>query len=221
MSSTKASALAAWASDLGFELTRFDYSGHGLSGGRFEDATVGQWVEDAEAAIAQLSSGPQVLVGSSMGGWIALLIARNAAKVTSPLFGRISGLALIAPAWDMTEALMKKGLTAEAHRALEATGVWLRPSRYGDGPYPITRRLLEEGQRHSICGEGISINCPIRIIHGMQDADVPWRHSLELVSELAAADIRLTLVKDGEHRLSRASDLALLRSVIEEWLMNG
>lgn len=218
MASTKASALASWSRERGFELTRFDYSGHGRSGGRFEDATVGQWIEDAEAAIVRLTRGPQLLVGSSMGGWIALLIARKAFGAGSLLSGRIAGLVLIAPAWDMTETLMRKGLPEEAHRALAADGVWMRPSRYGDGPYPITRRLLEEGGRHTIAGTDIPVGCPVRIVHGMQDPDVPWRHSLDLVDMLAGGDVRLTLVKDGEHRLSRRMDLELLRSAIEEWL---
>jgi pimeloyl-ACP methyl ester carboxylesterase len=218
MASTKACALDLWARERGCELTRFDYSGHGRSGGRFEDATVGQWVEDAETVVATLTRAPQVLVGSSMGGWIALLLARNAQCAGSRLFGRIAGLVLIAPAWDMTEALVKKGLTQEAHRALATQGVWLRPSRYGDGPYPITRQLLEEGRQHCIRGTGLSLGCPVRIIHGMQDPDVAWQHSLDLVGELATGDIRLTLVKDGEHRLSRSRDLSLLRSVLEEWL---
>ncbi|KAB2850197.1 MAG: alpha/beta hydrolase [Hyphomicrobiaceae bacterium] len=217
MVSTKATALAEWVPTRGLALTRFDYSGHGRSGGRFEDMTVGHWLEDAETVIAALTHGPQVLVGSSMGGWIALLLAQAAMEEGSRLRNRVAGLILIAPAWDMTETLIKKTLPEDARQALKTTGVWLRPSNYGDGPYPITRKLLQEGQRHLIAG-GLNLDRPVRIIHGMQDPDVPWRHSLDLVSLLGTPDVRLTLIKDGEHRLSRTTDLSLLLGTIDELL---
>jgi pimeloyl-ACP methyl ester carboxylesterase len=220
MVSTKANALAAWAIERGVSLTRFDYSGHGRSGGRFEDLTVGHWLEDAETVLATLTSGPQILVGSSMGGWIALLLARASIAEGSALHGRIAGLVLIAPAWDMTETLIRKSLPGEAQLALETAGVWYRPSRYGDGPYPITRRLLEEGRGHLI-GDGLEVKCPVRIMHGMEDPDVPWRHSLKLAAILGTKDVRLTLLKDGEHRLSREGDLALLRVLIEELIVQS
>ena len=129
---------------------------------------------------------------------------------------RIAGLVLIAPAWDMVTELMWPRLSAEAKAAIARDGVWLRPSHYGDGPYPITRGLIEDGQRLALRGTGMNVRCPVRIIHGMRDPDVPWQHSQRLVDELSGADVRLTLVKDGEHRLSRPRDLALLTATIGE-----
>ena len=214
MVSTKATALACWAADNGLAATRFDYSGHGRSSGRFEDATIGQWLEDAAAVLEQVTAGPQVLVGSSMGGWLALLLARRALQPGSPVRGRVAGLVLIAPAWDMTETLIAPALPPEAYAALAREGVWQRPSRYGDGPYPITHRLLEEGHRHLLQDAPFDPGCRVRILHGMCDPDVPWQHSLKLLELLGGADIRLTLIKDGEHRLARDCDLELLRGTV-------
>jgi pimeloyl-ACP methyl ester carboxylesterase len=216
MTSTKASALDDWARRHGVGLTRFDYSGHGRSEGRFENGTLGAWLGEAQAVFERLTHGPQVLVGSSMGGFIALLLAQRLAVERPEEAARIRGLVLIAPAWDMIGELMWPRLSEEARAAIERHGVWLRPSRYGDGPYPITRHLIEEGRRHRIGGARLAPGCPIRILHGMQDPDVPWQHSLRLVEELGAADVRLTLVKDGEHRLSRPEDLELLLAAVAE-----
>lgn len=210
MTSTKATALADWAGDNGFPLLRFDYSGHGQSEGAFEDGTIGDWLEETLAILEQVAARPKLLIGSSMGAWIALLALRRLQMRSGPGAGRPCGAVLIAPAWDMTEELMWKRFPAEARAALERDGVFMRPSRYGDGPYPITRRLIEEGRRHLIKPAPFDPGCPIRILHGQQDPDVPWRHSLDLVALLESDDVQLTLIKDGEHRLSRPQDIALL-----------
>ena len=170
--------------------------------------------------ISRATQGPQILIGSSMGGFLALLAARhfnkprNTDQAGQP--PRIAGLVLIAPAWDMITELMVPRLPAEGRLMLERTGVWHRPSKYGDGPYAITRNLIEEGKRHSLAGTGFDPRCPVRILQGVQDPDVPWQHARRLVDELGAEDVRLTLIKDGEHRLSRPQDLSLLTTTIAE-----
>ena len=216
MGSLKAEELARWTKDAGAGCLRFDYSGHGRSGGRFEEGTIGAWLDDAAAvhAAALEPSAPAVFVGSSMGAWIALLLARRLARegMTLP-----TGMVLIAPAWDMTR-LMWQRLPPVARTAIETEGVFYRPSAYGDGPSPITKKLIEDGEKH-LLGEGtVPLDLPMRILHGCQDPDVPWRHSLELLDVITGADIRLTLIKDGEHRLSRPQDLALLRSMLTEFV---
>jgi alpha-beta hydrolase superfamily lysophospholipase len=214
MTSTKATHLATWCAAEGLGLTRFDYSGHGQSSGRFEDGTLSDWLEESAHVLATLTHGPQVLVGSSMGGFVTLLLARD--LVARGDVARLAGIVLIAPAWDMVSEVMLPRLSAEVKEAIARDGVWNRPSRYGDGPYPITRRFVEDGRRHAIKGTRLDPGCPIRILHGMEDPDVPWQHSLRLVDELGARDVRLTLIKDGEHRLSRPQDLALLTATIAE-----
>lgn len=218
MVSTKATYLAGWTRERGIGFTRFDYSGHGQSGGRFEDGTISQWLEEARAVFEGLTSGPQILIGSSMGGFLALLLARALRLERPDHVPRIAAIVLIAPAWDMTEALMWPRLPEEAKAAILRDGVWHRPSKYGDGPYPITRALIEDGRRHRLEGAGFDPACPVRIIHGVEDTDVPYQHSLGLLDQLRGHDIHLTLVKDGEHRLSRPQDLALLTAAIEALL---
>ena len=213
MTSTKASALAAWASQQGLAALRFDYSGHGRSDGRLQDGTISRWLEEAEAVFTQLSRGPQVLVGSSMGGYIALLLLRSLLARSASEAQRVRALVLIAPAWDMTE-LMWKNLPASARQAIEETGVYLRPSRYGDGPYPITRGLIEDGRRHLIGNTPFDPGRPLHIVHGLQDPDVPWEHTLDLVAHLSGDWARVSAVPDGEHRLSRPQDLSLLLEIV-------
>jgi pimeloyl-ACP methyl ester carboxylesterase len=208
MTGTKAQALADWADACGQAYVRFDYFGHGVSSGDFADGTITRWREDALAVIDRLTEGPLVLVGSSMGGWIACLAALARPE-------RIAGLVLIAPAPDFTERLMKPELPAEAHRDLADKGVWIRPSDYGDA-YPITRALLEDGARWSILGQPIGIHCPVRILQGGADPDVPWRHALELSQALETQDLVFSLIKDGDHRLSRPQDIQRLIAAVGE-----
>ncbi len=211
MSGTKAQALADWAERGGRACLRFDYQGHGGSSGDFADGTIGRWKADALAAIDELSEGPVVLVGSSLGGWLACLVARERSE-------RVAGMALIAPAADFTEALMRPALPDEALAAIEADGVWLEPSVYEPAdPLPITKRLLDEGRDHLILdGDEIAIDCPVRILQGGEDPDVPWDHALALAVAIRSRDLTFTLIKDGDHRLSRPQDLARLIAMVEE-----
>lgn len=209
MASTKATALAEWAKSTGRSLLRLDYSGHGRSSGRVEDGCIGLWLADAREAVLRLTKGPVLLVGSSMGGWISLLLAKEL-----QLEDRLAGMVLIAPAWDMTERLMWGEMTFEQRREVMDKGVWHEPSEYSEQGYPITRRLIEDGRDHLIGGKPLAIGGPIHILQGMRDPDVPWQGSLELVDLLAGGDVRLTLVKDGDHRLSREEDIALLLGTV-------
>jgi pimeloyl-ACP methyl ester carboxylesterase len=213
MISTKAAALAGWCAAKGLGCTRFDYSGHGQSDGRFEDGTIGRWLDET-VAVFERTAGPQVVVGSSMGGYLALLLLRRLQTTGSPHLGRLKALALIAPAWDMTEELMWNHFPPSAKAALAADGVWLRPSQYGE-PYPITRRLIEEGRNHLLARETFDPGRPVRIMHGLLDPDVPWEHTLDLESFLDGDWTRVTAIPDGEHRLSRPEDLAELFQIID------
>jgi pimeloyl-ACP methyl ester carboxylesterase len=220
MQGTKAVALDGWAEQQGRACTRFDYSGHGESGGAFADGTIGRWLEDSLAVFSAVAEGPQILVGSSMGGWIALLLIRELrrrAAADERANASVAGLVLIAPAVDFTEELMWKQFPPEAKRAIEEQGFWLRPSEYDPDGYPITRGLIEEGRHHLLLGGLIEIGCPVRILQGVQDPDVPWRHAVELSSRLAHDDVVLTLVKDGDHRLSRQEDLERLMAAVAEF----
>ncbi len=210
MRATKAEALAEWARAQGRPFLRFDYTGHGESEGRFEDATISVWLADVLAMIEAQGGPAPILVGSSMGGWLALLAAR-ALKAE----GRtLSALVLIAPAVDFTEALMWAQFPQDIRDEIERTGQWLRPSAYAPEPYPITRALIEDGRRNLLFGAPIEPGCPVTILQGMQDEDVPWQHAMTLVEHLPADDVTLTLVRDGDHRLSRPQDIALLIAAV-------
>jgi pimeloyl-ACP methyl ester carboxylesterase len=219
MVSTKASELSNWARARGIALTRFDYSGHGHSEGRFEEGTIGRWLEEALAVFTRLTRGPQILVGSSMGGYLALLVLRRLVAERPAEAARIKALLLIAPAWDMTEELMWKEFPDSARRAVIEDGVWLRPSSYGE-PYPITRGLIEEGRAHLFARKPWDPGRPVVIMHGVLDQDVPLRHSRELESFLQGGWTRLVPVRDGEHRLSRPEDLELLFELLAD-LIDG
>jgi len=210
MTGTKAEALADWAAASGRAYLRFDYLGHGESSGDFQHkGTITRWREDALAVLDELIEGPALLAGSSMGGWLACLAAMARRE-------RVAAMALIAPAPDFTEKLMAPEISQEGRAALAADGVWLRPSEYGD-PYPITRALLEDGARWSILGaEPVPIDVPVRILQGGADPDVPWRHALELAQALSDEDVVFSLIKDGDHRLSRPQDIARLIAAVEE-----
>jgi pimeloyl-ACP methyl ester carboxylesterase len=216
MKGTKAEALDAWALKEGRALVRFDYSGHGESGGAFQDGTIGRWLEDSLAVFDACCRGPQVAIGSSMGGWIALLMARALAQ-RAVARATIAGLVLIAPAVDFTEELMWKQFPPDIKRAIEETGGWSRPSAYGDEPYLITRGLIEEGRNHLLLGGMIEPGCPVRILQGVKDPDVPWQHAIELTSRFARDDVVLTLVKDGDHRLSRPEDIERMIAAVADF----
>ena len=214
MRGTKALALDAWAAERRRACIRFDYSGHGESGGDFVEGTIGRWLEESVAVFEQFCAGPQVVIGSSMGGWMALLLARELAKRPAAR-ASLKGLVLIAPAPDFTEELMWKGFSSEIRHQIENTGMWLRPSEYGD-PYPITRSLIEEGRKHLLLGGSIEVGCPVHILQGAQDPDVPWKHAFALAHLLPAEDVVLTMIQDGDHRLSRPQDIARILAAVAE-----
>ncbi len=208
MAGTKAQALADWAVGAGRAYLRFDYFGHGESSGDFARGTITRWREDALAVLDELVQGEAILVGSSMGGWVACLAALAWPE-------RVKALALIAPAPDFTEKLMGPEIPPEGRAALAREGVWLRPSDYGD-PYPITCELLEDGDRWSVLPGPVGIEAPVRILQGGEDRDVPWRHALALAQALKTEDLVFTLVKDGDHRLSRPQDIARILAMVAE-----
>src|ERR1700731_2950985 len=214
MQGTKALALNAWAAEQARGCVRFDYSGHGESSGAFVEGTIGRWLEESVAVFERFCAGPQVVIGSSMGGWMALLLARAMAR-REVRRASLAGLVLIAPAPDFTEALMWKAFSPEIRQEIETKGVWLRPSQYGD-PYPITRALIEEGRNHLLLGSAIKVGCPVRILQGAQDPDVPWRHAFALTQRLPSDDVVLTMIQDGAHRLSRPQDIARILAAVAE-----
>ncbi|HEV2551056.1 MAG TPA: alpha/beta hydrolase [Stellaceae bacterium] len=211
MTGTKAMRLDAFAKARGRAYLRFDYFAHGASSGDFAEATVGRWKEDALAVIDQLTAGPLILVGSSIGGWLMLLVALARPE-------RIAALVGIAAAPDATEALMWARFPLEVREQILREGAARRPSAYGTEGYLFTRKLIEDGRRHLLMHATIPIMAPVRLLHGMADPDVPWQTSIVLAEKLASADVRVTLVKDGDHRLSSERDLTLLERTIEELL---
>jgi pimeloyl-ACP methyl ester carboxylesterase len=211
MGSTKALVMADFARERRLPMLRFDYSGHGLSSGSLLEASIGDWLEEACAVLGRLGTRRALMVGSSMGGWIALLLARHLARIGESK--RLAGLVLIAPAWDMTERLMAHRMTPEIKAALDRDGVHYEPSLYGQA-YPITKRLIEEGRNHLIGVDTLHLDLPIRILQGMCDPDVPWGHALDLLDLLCCGDVELTLIKDGDHRQSRPEDLRRLERTV-------
>ena len=214
MLATKAEALADWAKREKRAFLRFDYTGHGLSEGLFEEATISVWLADTLAMIAAHGGVRPILVGSSMGGWLALLAARAMAARQADPSGQPGGLVLIAPAVDFTHELMWEQFPEVVKRQIETEGQWLRPSAYSAEPYPIKRALIEDGRKHALFGAPILPGCPVTILQGMADPDVPWSHAIKLVEHLPADDVTLTLIKDGDHRLSRDQDIALLLKAV-------
>jgi pimeloyl-ACP methyl ester carboxylesterase len=210
MTGSKASALDELGAREGLAVTRFDYSGHGQSGGDFLDGTISRWLEEALAVFAT-TSGPQLIVGSSMGGWLALLLNR---ALRDHGEGRVKALVLIAPAVDMTEDLMRAQFSAAEVKAMARDGVVLQPSDYSDEPYPITARLIEDGRQHLLFGGVIETGCPVVILQGGKDPDVPQEHALKLVAHLLHDPVTLTLIPDGDHRLSREQDLKVLAAAV-------
>ncbi|CAD7044163.1 alpha/beta hydrolase [Pseudorhizobium halotolerans] len=211
MSGTKAIEMDALAAECGSEAIRFDYSGHGASGGEFRDGTISRWLEEALAVLDALKPTRVVLVGSSMGGWIALLLARELRRRGSPA---LEGLALIAPAPDFTSELIEPHLTEDQRQALEDEGYFEEPSEYSPEPNIYTRALIEDGRANQVLKGIIETGCPVHILQGMADPDVPYKHALTLMEHLPADDVVLTLMRDGDHRLSRPQDLEKLRSAL-------
>lgn len=203
MTGTKALALEKHCRATKRSFVRFDYRGHGASTGLFSDGTIGTWLEDAILILDKVTRGPQVLVGSSMGGWIMLLLA-----ITRP--ARISGLIGIAAAPDFTERLLWDKLSDEALSALKQEGRWEKPSNYSDKTHIITQTLIEEGRDHLLLDGPIDINVPVRLLHGMRDAEVPWYYAQGIQDRLNSTDVTAILIKDGDHRLSRKRDLERL-----------
>ncbi len=217
MKGTKAEALDRWAGEHGRAMVRFDYSGHGESGGNFLDGTIGRWLEESLAVFDAFCRGPQVAIGSSMGGWLALLLVRELARRGAAANAQVTGLVLIAPAVDFTEELMWKRFSPEVRREIEDKGAWARPSQYSEEPYLITRGLIEEARNHLLLDGMIETGCPVRILQGVLDPDVPWQHAVELSARFARDDVVLTLVKDGDHRLSRPEDIERLIAAVAEF----
>lgn len=219
MTGQKATVLEDWARASGRAFLRLDYSGHGTSGGAFRDGTIGRWRNDALTVIRHAGGtvdglgGDLVLVGSSMGGWIATLVARELARGTGPQ--RAAGMVTIAAAADFTEDLLPARLGDEARAQIAEQGYFEAPSEYSDEPYIITRALLEEGRKHRVLGEPLALDMPVRLIHGTADPDVPWTQSQKLMDALTSDDVELILVKDGGHRLSEPHDLDRMVAVVE------
>ncbi|MEX2518200.1 MAG: alpha/beta fold hydrolase [Paracoccaceae bacterium] len=207
MSGTKALALEDWARETGRAFLRFDYRGHGASSGVFEDGCIGDWADDAFEALTRLSAGPQILVGSSMGGWISLLLARRAPE-------RSAGLGGVAAAPDFTTEMAAE-INDAARAEMAATGRWLRPSEYSDDPYPITARLIEDGARQLVLNTPLRLNFPVRLLQGTADQDVSVEVALRLLGHVESPDARLTLVKGADHRFSGQAELRLLIEAVE------
>ena len=216
MDGSKAAALDRWAEGAGHAATRFDYSGHGRSSGRLEEGTISRWLEESLAVLGAFTKGPQVLVGSSMGGWIALLVARRLAERREA--ARLAGMVLIAPAFDMTRDLMWERFKPAERRRLRKNGFLAFPSAYSAEPDIITNALVEDGARHLLGDHPIETHCPVHVIQGMQDEDVPWSHATRLMERLAFDDAVLTLVRDGDHRLSRPEDIDRLIGAVSSMI---
>ena len=213
MAGTKAIALEQHCRTVGRSFLRFDYQGHGQSSGAFADGCIGDWAGDAIAALDALTNGPQILVGSSMGGWIMLLAA-----LARP--DRVAGLIGLAAAPDFTEALMWQNFSPEIRDTIKRDGAYHAPTEYGDEPYTITRKLIEDGRNHLLLQDPIALHCPVHLIHGQQDPDVPWTHTLRTAEQLMSDNVAITLIKDGDHRLSRDQDLARLCRILDRMCEN-
>ena len=207
MEGTKAHVVDAWAARTGRSCLRFDYFGHGSSSGDFLEGTISHWRDDALIALEKLTDGPQILVGSSMGAWIAILLARSIPQ-------RVAGLLLIAPAADFTETLMWQRMPEDIKSTIMQKGVWRRETAYDGEEHPITRALIEDGRKNLVLDQAMAVAYPVRILQGMADIDVPWPHAMKVVESMVG-DVTITLVKNGDHRLSSPSDLKLLECSLD------
>ncbi len=213
MTGSKAEALAELARATRRNLLRFDYSGHGQSGGEFEDGTISDWLEQATHMFLTHTINPRIVVGSSMGGWLALLLLRKLLREDPAAARRVAGLVLIAPATDMTRDLMWEQATPEMRDELVRTGIFHRPSDYGE-PYPITLNLIEDGERHLMFPDGLAVSCPVRILQGTADVDVPASHAVKTFEALSGSDVTLTFIKGGDHRLSNSVQLRIIQETV-------
>jgi pimeloyl-ACP methyl ester carboxylesterase len=209
MTGIKARYLEEYCRRAGRAYVRFDYFGHGASSGELAQGTIGHWVEDAKGVLDLLSKGPQILVGSSMGSWIMVLTALSRTERVHALIG-------IAAAPDFTEDLLWPSLDPAQRAELTRTGSTTLPSAFDPAGYTYGRALIEDGRRHLVLRGPIALDCPVRLLHGLSDASVPWQTSLRLAERLASRDVAVTLVKDGDHRLSTAPDLARLAAALDE-----
>jgi len=216
MEGAKVLTLESWAQEAGRPFTRFDYFGHGVSSGDFRNGTISRWRDDTLRILDEVAKGPQILIGSSMGGWIATLVALARPE-------QVRGIVFIAPAPDFTELLMWQTYSEEVKREILEKGEWLQPSEYGFDPYPITRDLIEDGRKNCVLHGPIDIKCPARILQGMRDPDVPWEHAVRFAKALATDDVAATLIKNGDHRLSDDQNLARLVDSVETlcWEIEG
>lgn len=220
MTGEKATTLEAWAQQAGYAFLRLDYSGHGYSGGEFRDGTVGRWTDDALAVINHAGNtvaglgGPLILVGSSMGGWIMVLVALALQKAGGAQ--QAAGLVGIAAAPDFTHDLMPETLGPEVMAHIAKEGFYSAPTEYSDEPYIITQDLIDDGNRQLVLDKPLALDLPVRLIHGTADPDVPWTQSQKLMDTLTSDDVELIMVKDGDHRLSSERDLARLVAVVKE-----
>jgi pimeloyl-ACP methyl ester carboxylesterase len=206
MTGTKAVALEAHAQSIGADFIRFDYSGHGRSSGHYTEGTISLWLEESLAVIDTYAPGRKlVLVGSSMGGWIALRVVEELRKRGEG--GRLAGLVLIAPAPDFTKELIEPALTDRERQSLEEKGYFEEPSEYSDEPNRYTKALIDDGRNNLVMSELVDTGCPVHILQGMKDPDVPYRHAVKLMEKIVGDDTILTLIRDGDHRLSRPQDI--------------
>lgn len=213
MMGTKAERLHEWATASGHAFTRHDYSGHGESGGAFADGTISRWLAESLDVFRHFTHGPQILVGSSMGAWIALRMVEELRKTGEG--ARVGGLLLLAPAPDFTSELMEPQLTAAQREALDTQGYFEEASEYAPEPNVYTRALFEDGAANAVLKGVIDTHCPVHILQGMADPDVPWEHAMKLVEHLPADDVTLSLIRDGDHRLSRPKDLEMIVAALE------
>lgn len=215
MEGSKATALSRWARAKHRECVRFDYSGHGASPGELEEGTISKWLGEATEIFDEITTGPQILIGSSMGGWLALLLLRQHLAMHGAGNCRIRGMILIAPATDMTEELMWACFSDEVREEILSQGVHFRPSAYGEDPYPITRDLIEDGRNNLLLDRQTEVPCPVHILQGLEDPDVPWAHAARTAKALNGEDIAVTMIRNGDHRLSRDEDVLRLVHLVE------